>query len=89
MRAVIARADRPDVLAEAVAAAAAVGTTFEANDRRLPARKLWIAFASAPAGHLVVDDGARAGAGGAGHVAAAGRGDRGERASSTRATRST
>ncbi|HET9600308.1 MAG TPA: glutamate 5-kinase [Acidimicrobiales bacterium] len=60
VRAVIARADRPDVVASAVAAGAEIGTTFEANERRLPARKLWIAFASAPAGHLVVDDGARA-----------------------------
>jgi glutamate 5-kinase len=60
VRAVIARADRPDVLAESVSALPAVGTTFEAKDRRLPARKLWIAFASAPTGHLVVDDGARA-----------------------------
>ncbi len=60
VRAVIARADRPEVVAEAVAAQEAVGTTFEAKDRRLPARKLWIAFASAPSGHLVVDDGARA-----------------------------
>jgi glutamate 5-kinase len=59
VRAVIARAEREAVVAEAIAAAPDVGTTFEANDRRLPARKLWIAFASAPAGHLVVDDGAR------------------------------
>jgi glutamate 5-kinase len=59
VRAVIAKAERVDVVAEAIAAAPGVGTTFEANERRLPARKLWIAFASAPAGHLVVDDGAR------------------------------
>jgi glutamate 5-kinase len=60
VRAVIARADRPDVVADAVAARPGVGTTFAANERRLPARKLWIAFASAPNGHLVVDAGARA-----------------------------
>ena len=60
VRAVIARADRPDVVADAVVARPGIGTTFAANERRLPARKLWIAFASAPAGHLVVDDGARA-----------------------------
>jgi len=59
VRAVIAKAEREAVVAEAIAAAPDVGTTFEANDRRLPARKLWIAFASAPVGHLVVDDGAR------------------------------
>jgi glutamate 5-kinase len=59
VRAVIARADRPGVVGDAVAARPGVGTTFAANERRMPARKLWIAFASAPAGHLVVDDGAR------------------------------
>jgi glutamate 5-kinase len=32
---------------------------FEAHKRRLPARKLWIAFASHVAGAVVVDDGAR------------------------------
>jgi glutamate 5-kinase len=36
-----------------------VGTTFRAHDRRLPARKLWIAFATGAAGTVVVDDGAR------------------------------
>ena len=37
-----------------------VGTTFEAHDRRLSARKLWIAFAAEPAGTVFVDSGARA-----------------------------
>ena len=32
---------------------------MQAHDRRLPARKLWIAFAQAVAGTVVVDDGAR------------------------------
>ena len=50
VQAVIARADRPDVVAEAVAGVEGIGTTFAANERRLPARKLWIAFASATAG---------------------------------------
>jgi glutamate 5-kinase len=59
VQAIIARADRPHVVAEAVAGVEGIGTTFAANERRLPARKLWIAFASATAGHLVVDDGAR------------------------------
>jgi glutamate 5-kinase len=58
VRAVIAHAERPSVLADAVAAVPGVGTTFQAHDRRLSARKLWIAFASAVAGTLVVDDGA-------------------------------
>jgi glutamate 5-kinase len=60
VRAVIARADRDNVIADAIAPSGCVGTTFAANQRRMPARKLWIAFASAPAGRLVVDDGARA-----------------------------
>jgi glutamate 5-kinase len=59
VRAVIAQAQRPDVLAEAIAGVTDVGTTFHANDRRLPARKLWIAFASQVEGSVVVDDGAR------------------------------
>ena len=58
VRTTIARASRPDVLRHAVAGAA-VGTTFEANELRLPARKLWIAFAARVAGSVVVDDGAR------------------------------
>jgi glutamate 5-kinase len=37
----------------------AVGTRFEAHDRRLSARKLWIGFASGSSGTVVVDDGAR------------------------------
>lgn len=58
VRAVIARAARPDVLAGA-ASAELVGTTFEAHDRVLSARKLWIAFAAEVGGTVVVDDGAR------------------------------
>jgi len=59
VRAVIARADRSDVVADAVAGVPGVGTIFHAHDRRLGARKLWIAFASAVEGVVVVDDGAR------------------------------
>lgn len=59
VRAVIAHADRPDVLADAVHGRAGVGTVFAAHDRRLSARKLWIAFASASTGRIVVDEGAR------------------------------
>jgi glutamate 5-kinase len=57
--AVIARADRPDVLADAVDGVIGVGTIFRPQQRRLSARKLWIAFAVAAAGRVVVDDGAR------------------------------
>jgi glutamate 5-kinase len=45
VRTVIARASRPGVLADVVAGRAA-GTIFAGHDRRLPARKLWIAFAA-------------------------------------------
>lgn len=58
VEAVIAKADRPDVLVEAVAGAA-VGTRFPASDRQVPARKLWIGFALSPAGSVHVDAGAR------------------------------
>jgi glutamate 5-kinase len=57
LRSVIARASRPDVLAGAVSAEL-VGTTFEAHDRMLSARKLWIAFASEVLGAIEVDAGA-------------------------------
>jgi glutamate 5-kinase len=57
VRTVIARADRPAVLVDAVSDAG-VGTTFAGHDRRLPARKLWIAFAAEASGAIVVDDGA-------------------------------
>jgi glutamate 5-kinase len=59
VRVVIAQADRPGVLADAVGGVAGTGTTFEAHDRALPARKLWIAFASAVEGTVVVDEGAQ------------------------------
>ena len=53
---VIANARRPGVVAEA-AAGAPVGTWFPARDRP-ERRKLWIAFATAPQGSLVIDHGA-------------------------------
>ncbi len=55
----IAQSDREQVLQDAVAGTAGVGTVFRAKDQRLPARKLWIAFAIPAAGRIVVDDGAR------------------------------
>ena len=58
VRTVIARAAEPQVLMDAVADAG-VGTTFAGHDRRLSARRLWIAFASEVNGTVTVDDGAR------------------------------
>ncbi|HWC09864.1 MAG TPA: glutamate 5-kinase [Acidimicrobiales bacterium] len=59
VRSVIAAAERPGVLEEAVGGVAGVGTVVRPRDRRLPARKLWIAFAVGKAGVIVGDDGAR------------------------------
>jgi glutamate 5-kinase len=59
VRAVIAAAERPGVLAEAIAGHPGVGTVVQPRDRRLPARKLWIAFAVGADGVVRVDDGAR------------------------------
>ena len=59
VRAVIAAAERPGVLNGAVMGQAGVGTVVRPRERRLPARKLWIAFAVASSGTVVVDDGAR------------------------------
>jgi glutamate 5-kinase len=57
VRTVIARATRESVLASAVSDSV-IGTTFEAHDRALTARKLWIAFAADSQGAITVDDGA-------------------------------
>lgn len=59
VRAVIADARRPDVLADAVNRKSGAGTQFLPRDRELSARKLWIAFAAHVAGTVIVDDGAR------------------------------
>ena len=59
VRVVIAAAHRAGVLADAVAGTPGVGTVIRPHDRRLPARKLWIAFALPAAGTIVVDEGAR------------------------------
>jgi len=60
VRAVIASAARPGVLVDALSGAAGVGTVVLPRDQRLPARKLWIAFAVGSSGTIVVDEGARA-----------------------------
>jgi glutamate 5-kinase len=44
---------------DAVKGVPGTGTVFVPRPHRLPARKLWIAFAQTPEGHVVVDDGAR------------------------------
>ena len=59
VRAVIAGADRPGVLRDAVAGVAGVGTVVRAREKRLNARELWIAFAVGASGTVTVDDGAR------------------------------
>ena len=59
VRTVIAAATRPHVLRDALDGAPGVGTVVAPHDRRLPARKLWIAFATGSAGTVLVDDGAR------------------------------
>ena len=59
VRAVIAAAGRPGVLAGAVRGEPGIGTVVRPHQRRLSARKLWIAFAVGSAGTVVVDDGAR------------------------------
>jgi glutamate 5-kinase len=59
VRAVIAQADRPDVLVDAVSGIHGVGTVVHPRSRRLGARKLWIAFAVGSSGTVIVDEGAR------------------------------
>ena len=59
VRTVIAASDRDEVLADAVAGVAGVGTVVHPRSRRLGARKLWIAFAVGSQGTITVDDGAR------------------------------
>lgn len=58
VRAVIAKASSEGVLVDAVAGRP-VGTTFLPSTRNLPARKLWIGFATNVEGWVSVDDGAR------------------------------
>jgi glutamate 5-kinase len=58
VRAVIASAAAPAVVVDALAGRP-VGTSFAPRAQRLPSRKLWIAFARAAEGRIVVDAGAR------------------------------
>jgi glutamate 5-kinase len=58
VRVVIAAATAEDVVVDALAGRV-VGTTFAPRPQRLSSRKLWIAFAQAAQGRIVVDDGAR------------------------------
>jgi glutamate 5-kinase len=58
VRAVIAAAGAPGVVADAIDGRA-VGTEVAARPERLTSRKLWIAFAVGASGRVVVDDGAR------------------------------
>ena len=59
VRTVIAAAERPSVLVAAVDGEAGAGTVVRPHDRKLSARKLWIGFAVASSGVVVVDEGAR------------------------------
>ncbi len=59
VRAVIAGADEPGVVTDALAGKP-VGTVIAPHVDRLPSRKLWIAFAVGIGGRVIVDGGARA-----------------------------
>ena len=59
VRVVIASATRPGVLGDALRGVSGVGTVITPLARRLPARKLWIAFALPASGRVVVDEGAK------------------------------
>jgi glutamate 5-kinase len=58
VEAVIASAATEGILAGIASGARGAGTWFRPRESRLSARKLWIAFALAPSGRLVIDDGA-------------------------------
>ncbi|MDZ7673867.1 MAG: glutamate 5-kinase [Acidimicrobiales bacterium] len=59
VRAIIGAAHRDGILVDAVAGTAGVGTVIRPRVDRLPARKLWIAFAVGSSGTIVVDEGAK------------------------------
>lgn len=55
----IAAANRPDVLTDALQGMGGTGTFVHPHSHKLPARKLWIAFALSSKGYVVVDKGAK------------------------------
>ncbi|MDA8115956.1 MAG: glutamate 5-kinase [Actinomycetota bacterium] len=55
----IAAASNPDALRSAPSRRQGVGTWIAKSRRRLPSRKLWIAFALPASGYIKVDEGAR------------------------------
>jgi glutamate 5-kinase len=59
VRVVIGAAHREGVLRGAIEGQPGIGTVVLPRDRRLSARKLWIAFAVGSSGRVVVDKGAR------------------------------
>jgi glutamate 5-kinase len=59
VRAVIAKSSQEAVLRRAVDAVGGLGTTFHPHDRKLSARKLWLAFAASVEGAVTVDAGAK------------------------------
>lgn len=59
VRAVIASAQRENVVRDAIAGVPGVGTIVHPRNQKLSARKLWIAFAMPAAGRILVDQGAR------------------------------
>ena len=69
---VIADAREDCVVVRLEDASGATSTTFRARKRPLPARKAWIAFATASKGRLEVDDGARRALGGGASLLLAG-----------------
>ena len=59
VRTVIADGRRPSVVRDVVEGVPGVGTVCKPYAERMPARKLWIAYALGASGRLVVDEGAR------------------------------
>ena len=58
IRTVIASAEKPAVLQQAIDGATGVGTVIAPRNERLSARKLWIAFAVPAVARVIIDDGA-------------------------------
>ncbi|MGI8794091.1 MAG: glutamate 5-kinase [Acidimicrobiales bacterium] len=59
VRAVIAGASVEGIVTASIEGRSGTGTVVRPHDRRLPARKLWIAFAVGASGTIVVDEGAK------------------------------